>query len=63
MSIYVATALHRSHILLKDSSCMLLTYVTVMLAGNNLLFMSEVFPGIMHRTTTLDNVRGGGLAE
>lgn len=59
----MATASHRSHIFLKDIPGVLLTYIAVMLASNTLVFMSEVFSGIMHRTTTLDNVRGGGLAE
>lgn len=59
----MATASHRSHIFLEDIPSMFLTYIVVMLAGNTLVFMSEVFSGIMHRTATFDNVRGGGLAE
>lgn len=59
----MATALHSGHIFLEDIPSMFLTYIVVMLAGNTLVFMSEVFSGIMHRTATFDNVRGGGLAE
>ena len=59
----MATASHRSHIFLKDIPGVLLTYIAVMLASNTLVFMSEAFSSIMHRTTTFDNVRGGGLSE
>jgi len=59
----MATTLHRSHIFLKDIPGMFFTYIAVMLAGNALVFMSELFSGIMHRTATLNNVRGGSLSE